>query len=377
VPARRELLAPLRRFLLMKPPLIESRRLISRVAPLEKLIAKAAKGGDRRLALRALAKLERHPAFAEYVKLRRADVALLSGLLPTAYTRYRMLSQGSAAWSGAGLYASFSASMLAYVVDGRPTPKMLNQALMAQHIQHAWRARRLLARALTHQGRLQEAFALLRDDKFKPSRERVLLLAEAMVRRCMLAATPRCAALTLYRVEKRVPKFTRAGQLLLGGARAFLALGLPTEAARLAQQILRRRPPRWLQERAMALLVRAYAEGTESFRALRAAAYYLSLYGRRAPGRADVRRLQAQLLLGGGKVQRLQLRAGLPAKLAAEVKRALAIAKGALGEVDGPLFKRLASLRRAQMRLKEALAWLQRAKQGKRSARRPAPRRTP
>ncbi len=366
-PTRRLLLPELRRFLLRKPPLIESKRLIGRVAGLEKMIAKAAKGGDHRPALRELSKLERHPAFAEYVKLRRADVALLAGFLPTAYTRYRMLSQGSAAYSGVGLYASFSAAMLAYIVDGRPTPKVLSQVLMAQTIQHAWRARRVLASALEYQGRLQEAFSLLRDDKLPASAHDRMRLAEAVVRRCVLAATPRCAALMVYRAEDQLVKDRRGLEVLLDGARAFLALGLPSEAARLAQQILRGKPPGWLQERAMTLLVRAYAEGNERFRALRAAAYYLSVYDRRAPGLADVKGLQAELLLQSGKVRRLHLRAGLPPKLAAEVKRALAVARGALGTIDGPLFQRLASLRQAQDRLKRALARLQQARGGKKA----------
>lgn len=298
-----------------------------------------------------LQRLDSKPALSDYVRLRLADLHFLRGRLPTAHARYAAVAR-AAGWKQAGLEAALRAATLAFAIDGRSPSKALINAVAGQAGVRGTETRRFLANLLAESGALDAALRLLYRDHDAATQSLTRRLASSAIRRCRAAKKPYCAAIAFYRAEPAL-KGPKASALLCESALAFLELGLPAEAQRLLQQVLRQSPERWLQERALAELVRAYADGGDAFRALGTAAYYLSLY-QRAPGARVVRNLRARVLLDRGRVRHLaEKEQELPLLLAARVQRALAVSRG---EADGPLWRRLRRLRREQEALKRQLA---------------------
>lgn len=318
-----------------------------RTEPIEKLI-RAKKYKEASLALN---KLIVRPAFNEYVRLRQADLQTLANRIPTAYLQYNLIANSSG-WTGPGLRAALNAAILAYSIDGKKPSRNLIKEIRQVQSDDGDTIRLLMVKLLSHVGNLSLAFDLIDGDKVKTTKDLQRKLAKAEIRRCLLKNDPICAAVMVYRSDELYKK--KSLSVLVDGSRAFLNLGLAKEAERYLQRILNARPNSSLKEVALSMLIEAFYDNAEYYRAMRSIAYYRSLF-RAAPNSAKVNRYRAKILLRKNKLDRIGQLKELPLLLAAQIKRAIALQSKDKLPINSPLWAHLSQLESIQDKLAQAI----------------------
>ena len=331
-----------------KPPRVSDKRLRHHTARVESLI-NAGKFGE---ATDFITKLDVHPSLRDHLRLRAADVQLLLRRFPTAYRHYQTLAQRAGWDSGAGMLAALRAAQLQYAIEEHAPPAALVASVRVARGPEGEQARSRLAELLFDAGQDEAGFSLILHSSDRVSRALRQRLLWAYVRRATWRADYYGAAVALSKAGHLLEQHPVRAGLLLAGARAHLELGLPADAVLLLQQVLRATKLADEREQAIRMLVSAYREAGERFRAVRAAEYYLSVFGRDAHAQS-VADMRARLLLQANSPRQaaLELRA-LSAHTRAKVKRALA--RAARGPTTGDLAARLSRVLKRQAVLARA-----------------------
>jgi hypothetical protein len=303
-------LAELQRSVLQAVPIETDAATMEIVSRANKLLA------DRRheQALSLLGPLEKKRHLDDYIRLRRADIHLAAGQVPTAHLHYKNLAALRPTES-MGLLSAVRAAQLDYLLERRaPRENLSSYALAARGAPGAFAARHL-ARLLLRSGRNKDVLLLARRSELPELRPAAHAAIEIEVRLALWRGDPFAAVLAFELGRPFLDDHPREVSVSLQGARAYLELGLATDAAPLLQRALQKAENADQREQSIAALVDAFSEQGDRFRARQAADYYLSrfsssfrapriryqrawlrlLEGDQAGARADMRRLPAPM----------------------------------------------------------------------------------
>jgi tetratricopeptide (TPR) repeat protein len=320
------------------------------VAPIEKLI----KRKKYAAAIRAFETLDIKPGLRAYVRLRAADIQFFLGRLPTAHMQYVSISRRSG-WTAAGFPAALRRAYMDFALEARePKAQIIGALRDLSHVQ-ADRGRYMISLLLIESGRLEDAMTVLSratKKKNKALRQRVLALA---LRKAIWRGDYFRAGVLCLREDKALRTHREFARMQLLCGRSFAGIGLPQDAIGFLQRALKATKGKSSErEWTMAALVSAYYDAGRFFRAVRAAEYYLTLFGRSHRAQS-VRDLLASGRISMGEVDMIRPKAikRLSADVRKRVERALAVARGQ--HVKGPLFKKLQRLFERQVLLVEMI----------------------
>ncbi|MCA9669744.1 MAG: hypothetical protein KC503_29320 [Myxococcales bacterium] len=232
-------------------------------------------------------------------ELRLADVNVLAGRLPSAHLGYTALARLLHS-RPLGLIATLRAAEIAFAVEGRlPTDRAVR--LFGRHNRGATVALRDRIGELLLVGGARERALMLALQQPEGHRQLARRALQAAMRRRTWRDDAYGAAL-LYLRGRKLLGDKLDGAARHRGARLFLALGLPREAADELQHVLRAGGSARLQERLIGDLLRAYRDADESERALQTADYYLSRFGDAAPRHQLALRVRVTQRLRSGDI---------------------------------------------------------------------------
>jgi len=246
-----------------------------------------------------LESLRRHTVLDDYATLRRADLHLLRGRVPTAFEHYyNMASRRGRA--GVGLLAEVRAAQLAYLVNGTDPHDELIEAVVATKGDLGRIERGQAALLLLDAGHAERALSLLVDDVaqfWKPLSQRLVL---TVIRRAMWRNDAFSVARYALLAKHVIADHPQRASILNDVAQAYLDLGLPDEAPTLLQEVIRQDGvPAATKERAVFELLRAYVDADDHFRARQVADYHLTTFPRSYRRAAVVRaRIRLRVLEG-------------------------------------------------------------------------------
>ena len=296
-------------------------------------------------AIKVLTKLRRRAHLRDYIALRRADIHMLAGRIPTAYVKYKNVQELMTTRS-MRLLARARAAEVAYVVDhSRPT-KLLIKSLQRPAPILGQLARARLINVLIRLGKLEEALALSRVQPMASTRMLNSQLLQVLLRRYLRQGKPYKAALVYLRTRKMLPKAAARAEVLLLAGRAYMELDLPGDATKVLQQSLAADKQPRLRERVVSLLARAYLGSKQYYRARQTADYYTASFPK-GPRLYQVVELRAGLKLREGDLKgaREDL-ARLRPDQAKGLRKLLDIKSGKSD--TGSVFKSLSSSRKRQ-----------------------------
>lgn len=259
------------------------------------------KAGHFQKAHRALMRLRDYNALRVAADLRLADLQLLSGRIPSAHLGYVMLAR-SLLKSNLGLLVRVRAAELSYVIEGHQLTSRLVQQLTTARGKTGNAARFRAVALLLETGQAEEAMRLAMPAEHRTSRRllnRALLLS---MRTHLNYNRPYQAALSFLRAESAVDDHPEVATIRHLAGKAYLKLGLPTDAATQLHLALAETQDGAIKEQIIHDLTRAYREGRHWHRALQTANFYAALYPN-SPRINDVLNIRAGLLLREGNVK--------------------------------------------------------------------------
>ena len=252
-------------------------------------------------AIKALTKLRRRAHLRDYIALRRADIHMLAGRVPTAYVKYKNV-QELMSTRNMRLLARTRAAEVAYLVDGVVPPALLIRSLQRPAPKLGQYSRMRLVEVLTRAGMLQEAMSLTRIHPADSARTLNNQLVLAMMRRHLLRGRAYEAALAYLRIRRKLPKTEARAEVLLMAGQAYMELDLAKDAAKVLQQSLTARKDARHRERVLALLAQAYQGSKQYYRARQTTDYYTATFKKKAPRYAAMVELRAGLKLREGDI---------------------------------------------------------------------------
>ena len=262
-----------------------------------KKVQKFLLAGSYSKALKALTKLRRRAHLRDYIALRRADIHMLAGRVPTAYVKYKNIQELMSNRS-MRLLAHARAVEVAYVVDNLPPPRLLIKSLQRPAQALGQLARTRLVKVLIRLGRLEGALSLTRVQPKDEARALNKRLLQALIRRYLRQGKPYEAALVYLRTRRSLPKTDRA-EVLLQAGRAYMELDLPADAAKVLQESLAANKQAPLRERVLSLLARAYRGSKQFYRARQTTDFYIATYAK-GPRFEEMMEVRAGLKLHEG-----------------------------------------------------------------------------
>lgn len=266
-----QILAVLRAHVLRRPEIEVSETEAKALAEAEQQLA----AGEYESAAKALTTTS--PRLDDYIQLRKADIHLLAGRVPTAYLYYRNLA-ALRPGSEPGIVAQIRAAALAHLLDGKvPDEALVKLASNGQLDGAARSALPELAELLLRAGRLTQVLDLARihGEVLRALGEKALVL---VLQRELIAEEPYRAATAFERGRGLLESHPERIGVALLAARAYLELGLPGEASSLLQGNIEAVRSPADEEELLRRLAEAFLEGGDAYRAHETASFYLSRY---------------------------------------------------------------------------------------------------
>ncbi len=265
-------------------------------------VVKLMKTGKYTEALQGLEKLHKHALLRDWVKLRKADLHFIEGRVPTAFVKYKIMSEG-AETQGMQLVALARASELAWVVDGKAPPKELVKVLMQPSTPLGDYARKRLINVLSISGDLDRALALSRHNPLPGAREANNALLLALTRRLLRQGKSYDAALAYLRTRAKLhPSYLMTGVLINAG-RAYLNLDLPADAAKVLQKALGATKVHSKRDKVLPMLMEAFMQSKQAYRARQTADFYIARYPKNGTRVGDMIEARVRLRLAEGDLK--------------------------------------------------------------------------
>ena len=250
-------------------------------------------------ALKALVKLRRRANLRDYIAMRRADIHMLAGRVPTAYVKYKNIQELMTARS-MRLLARTRAAEVAYVVDHVAPDSLLIKSLQRPTTALGQLARQRLIKILTRLGRLEQALALAR---IHPNKDAVQLnnrLLVGLQRRYLSQGKPYEATLAYLRTRRKLPKTPARAEALVLAGQAYMDLDLPADAVKVLQQALAANNDPRTRERVLSLLAQAYVGSKQYYRARQTTDFYTASFKKQGPRYETMVEVRAGLKLREG-----------------------------------------------------------------------------
>jgi len=294
---RREYCKDIRKSLLKELPMAFDTAATKRLKTIRGYLRKRAFGK----ALKALAKLRRRAHLRDYIALRRADIHMLAGRVPTAYVKYKN-TQELMSTRSMRLLAHTRAAEVAYVVDHAVPPRLLIKSLQRPAPKLGQMARARLVQILVRLGKLEEALTLNRVQPNKATKRLNSRLLLALLRRNLRRGKAYEAALVYLRTRRQLPADAEKAEVLLQAGRAYMELDLPADAAKVLQQALVASKEARLRERVVSMLATAYRNSKQFYRARQTTDYYIASF-KKGPRLDDMVEQRAGLKLREGDLK--------------------------------------------------------------------------